>query len=171
MAAWGKFHGWSSQHPLLDHMLDVAECLRAIVSLPRMSAALERVAGKGYRLTSSQISRLSALAFLHDIGKANAGFQVKRWAAVQELAPAGWPLAAGHVDEAWWLFEGHTDAERLLQQLPLTRMSEWGEATLSLLCASISHHGRPPQADRANPGHLRTIWQPVQSGGVTVYDE
>lgn len=170
MAAWGKFHGWSSQHPLLDHMLDVAECLRAIVSLPRMSAALERVAGKGYRLTSSQISRLSALAFLHDIGKANAGFQVKRWVAVQELAPAGWPLAAGHVDEAWWLFEGHTDAERLLQQLPLTRMSEWGEATLSLLCASISHHGRPPQADRANPGHLRTIWQPVQSGGVTVYD-
>ena len=170
MIAWGKFQNWDKQHPMVDHMLDVAECVRAIVALPLMRRALERVAGNGYRLTENQLWRLAAIAFLHDVGKANAGFQVKCWAAMQEPAPAGWPSAAGHVNEAWWLFEGHSESERLLQHLPLSRISEWGEGTLSLLCAAISHHGRPPQAELANPGHLRRIWQPVQRGGQAVYD-
>jgi hypothetical protein len=44
------------------------------------------------------------LAFLHDVGKANSGFQAKRWKDKRDI-PRYWPLHAGHGVEGLKLFE------------------------------------------------------------------
>ena len=49
----------------------------------------------GRALDERDIARLTVLVFLHDLGKANSGFQAKRWKNSQDI-PKGWPLHAGH---------------------------------------------------------------------------
>ena len=105
--------------------------------------ALEAAAGRV--LDEQDIARLAAIAFLHDLGKANAGFQAKRW--LDEERPRG-RLTAGHGTEAIALLEASNDneeAESLLLRLPILEMCDWGHLdTLDgLLRASIAHHGRP----------------------------
>jgi CRISPR-associated endonuclease/helicase Cas3 len=101
-------------HPLIDHMIDVAsvfECLCACRSIRRsMERAARRV------LNECDIARLTALAFLHDIGKANSGFQAKRWKHIQDI-PNGWPCHAGHGVEALTLFEPSSRLQHLLALL------------------------------------------------------
>ena len=94
------------------------------------------------------------MAFLHDLGKANAGFQAKRWLDAERprwISETGryceW-LLAGHGIEAIALIDAaqtSDEALALLCRLPLEAMAEWGDSeTLgNLLRASISHHGRP----------------------------
>mgnify|MGYP003382175200 FL=1 len=72
--AHGKVLG---RHLLIDHMIDVATCFTRLAQCRSIGRALERSAGR--KLTEQDVSRLTALAFLHDIGKANTGFQAKRW--------------------------------------------------------------------------------------------
>jgi len=143
-------------HPLIDHMIDVAsvfECLCACRSIRR---SMERAARRA--LNECDIARLAALAFLHDIGKANSGFQAKRWKNSAEV-PKGWPGHTGHGIEALALFEPSSRLQHLLALLPLEEMDTWGEACGPLLVASISHHGRPL---KATPGDWnKNIWKPV----------
>jgi CRISPR-associated endonuclease/helicase Cas3 len=76
MIAWGKLkenkNGMLEEHSLLHHMLDVAACFKAILATQRISNAINKLAGRS--LTITDIERLTVLAFLHDMGKANAGF-------------------------------------------------------------------------------------------------
>ena len=60
-----------------------------------MWRALTRAAGRP--LTEIDLMRLAVLAFLHDVGKANAGFQAKWWGHTTQALPHGWPapLAIG----------------------------------------------------------------------------
>jgi len=95
--AWGKLNDSGKSHPLIAHMLDVAACFQAVSELPSVRRAMVCLAGRS--LTAQDVSRLSALAFLHDIGKANAGFQAKRWAHDGLATPRGWPETAGHATE------------------------------------------------------------------------
>lgn len=125
-------------HPLVDHLIDVAACFESLCQCHAIRRALEQAAGRS--LDSCDIARLSVLVFLHDIGKANSGFQAKRWKKWQDI-PKAWGVLihAGHGSEALKLFE----LESLLMLLPIEQMESWGEACYSLLVASISHHGRP----------------------------
>jgi CRISPR-associated endonuclease/helicase Cas3 len=65
-------------HPLIDHMIDVAACFhRRLARCRSIRRAMERSAGR--QLNEQDIARLAVLVFLHDVGKANSGFQAKRW--------------------------------------------------------------------------------------------
>lgn len=160
--AWGKISRESgAAHPLIFHMLDVAACFNAVTEVGSVRRALERLAGRP--LLAVDISRLCALAFLHDIGKANAGFQAKRWSGSLSVPPE-WPRAAGHVSEALGVFRN----DNLLSQLPIAQMDLWGSSCLSLWHASISHHGRPVE-ESTFLDHKR-VWEPVVKGKEVIYD-
>lgn len=159
--AWGKISSDGCTHLLTAHMLDVAACFSAAVKISAVRRALERLSQRP--LCDIDLARLSALAFLHDIGKANAGFQAKCWQHMKQSAPQGWPAPAGHTNEALCIFRD----EKLIAQLPVEEMDAWGTACLSLWRASISHHGRPVE----EPSLIDTrIWRTVVSDGQVVYD-
>lgn len=166
--AWGKLTrqeaGEVSVHPLLDHMIDVASVLEALMQLPAVERALERAAGRP--LLDVDRARLVVLTFLHDVGKANAGFQVRYWRE-RAKRPAAWSVAeCGHGPQGWALFgQSLHGAARVTDGLPLEAMEGWGEAVRPLLYASISHHGRPV-GDQAT----FSIWQPVRDGALCLYD-
>ncbi|MDP3872858.1 MAG: CRISPR-associated helicase Cas3' [Methyloversatilis sp.] len=146
VSAFGKLErspdeiGW---HPLVDHMADVAAVFEALCACERSRRSLEAAAARA--LDDRDVARLAAVVFLHDLGKANAGFQAKRWADAER--PRDW-LTAGHGAEAIALLEAsnhNEEAEALLLRLPILDICAWGklETLDSLLRASIAHHGRP----------------------------
>lgn len=169
--AWGKLNpqSESGQYPLTDHMLDVAACFVALSRCPAIERALCRLSGLQAPFPEALRWRLAVLAFLHDFGKANAGFQAKQF----DRPPAGWPQACGHVDECLLVFDpDHPFSEPLGRLLPLAQIAAWGDESLgnNLLLASISHHGRPVQP----PNSARcqsSIWSPVRNAaGHVLYD-
>lgn len=161
----GEAGGPPRIHPLLDHLVDVASVLEALLLLPAIRRALERSAGRV--LGPVDRCRLVVLAFLHDIGKANSGFQARYWVP-GDPRPRCWALPPrGHGPDGWALFtHSLNDATRLLAGLPLARIAGWGEAARSLLHASISHHGRPVDPDGAS----ESAWDAVREGANLVYD-
>jgi CRISPR-associated endonuclease/helicase Cas3 len=174
--AWGKLHRDGAgkvhgTHPLLDHMLDVSACFLALVETTAIRRALETAAGRP--LDVNDLDRLAALTFLHDIGKANSGFQSRYWQA-PDRPPPTWPTApCGHGPEGWALVTGAVaNAELLLSGLPLEQMATWGaEAADKLLHASISHHGRPIGEGQGGQSQTEVVWRPVVSkDGSVLYD-
>jgi CRISPR-associated endonuclease/helicase Cas3 len=152
--------------PLIDHLVDVAACFVRLCACRSVRRALERAAGR--ELTARDIQRLAVLVFLHDLGKANSGFQAKRWRFSE--APQGWPRPAGHGGQALDLFREEPFLAPLLGCLPLESLYEWGEAVPPLFRASISHHGRPI-ADPEPGAWAHANWKPVFSPeGQRVYD-
>jgi CRISPR-associated endonuclease/helicase Cas3 len=161
--AWGKLNGPDAWHPLTDHMLDVSACFYATTQTNACRRSLEKAAGRA--LSHLDLMRLTVLAFLHDVGKANAGFQAKRWSHKDQIVPLGWPSSAGHTSEALFIFGN----QGLLSQFPVDEMSQWGHACMSLWRASISHHGRPVEDTIASTS-ASLIWSPVKDNGKVVYD-
>ena len=151
----GAVVGW---HPLVDHMIDVAACFESLSSCHSIRRAMEKAAGRG--LDECDIARLSVLAFLHDLGKANSGFQAKRWKKWQDI-PREWPVLihVGHGVEALILFDSSNRLEHLLELLPVDQMDDWSESCYSLLVASISHHGRPIKGNQG----ANIIWKNVSA--------
>ena len=174
-SAWGKLRRAASGvvdgfhfHPLLDHMTDVAACFIALAGCLAFRRAMQQAAGRD--LNAADIERLAVLVFLHDIGKANAGFQSRRWIA-PERPPGRWPTQPyGHGPEGWALVSGAVStAEQVLAGLPLDEMAGWGdEAAMQLWQASISHHGRPVGEEPAKQSVL--VWQPVLNARGEFYD-
>lgn len=133
---WGKFSPTTGQClPLAAHCLDVGLVFRGLCRLDGIRRALD--ASAGTTLTEQQIERLAVLAMLHDLGKANLGFQFK------VFIPGAPP--AGHVRELAPLFDDVLLHEAFLRCLPAD-MPEWfedDESAYSYFLASFSHHGRP----------------------------
>jgi CRISPR-associated endonuclease/helicase Cas3 len=174
--AWGKITRNSigeliSDHPLLDHMTDVAECFLALAACPAVRRSLESTANR--KLDEADLQRLAVLVFLHDIGKANAGFQSRRW-KLPETPPVYWSAQSpsGHGPEGWALISGSvTNSQTILAGIPLADIGSWGDAAaFELLNASISHHGRPLGDDPSMQG-VDSIWKPVaDTNGEVLYD-
>lgn len=172
--AWGKLSRDKSGqltgvHPLLDHMTDVAACFLALAECVAVRRSLELTACRN--LDGADLQRLAVLVFLHDVGKANAGFQSRQW-QLPERPPGYWPTAPfGHGPEGWELISGHvTNAENYAAGLPIAEIVAWGEEAVSqLLQASISHHGRP--LGEAPLKRTECIWKPVlDRSGTVLYD-
>lgn len=169
--AFGKLEPDADGHlvawlPLLDHLIDVAACFVRLCACRSIRRALERSAGR--QLTSLDIERLAVLVFLHDLGKANSGFQAKRW--LLHEVPQGWPGPAGHGAQALDLFRDERFLAPLLECLTLEALYRWGDAIPALFRASVSHHGRPI-ADPDPGDWSRANWKPViGADGQLVYD-
>lgn len=127
----GSLLGW---HPLVDHCIDVAVMLRALLNVRGLRRSTESALSSP--LSDAQCDRLAVIALLHDIGKANTGFQRKIF---------GGP-PAGHVREVAPLFHDERLQEALLRALPFEALQNWfrqPEQFPQMLVAAISHHGKP----------------------------
>ena len=111
--AWAKltpsdppFLRW---HPLLAHSADVAACFEALLQHTQLNQRLARLLDSA-ELSEGQIARLSALAALHDAGKANQGFQARA---------RGGPIV-GHTREilGLWAWRGEPIQQMVLMQGP-----------------------------------------------------
>ncbi len=158
---WGKFDPANQcSLPLAAHCLDVALVFRALCDLPGFSRALNTITGT--TLTVTQKARLAVLAGLHDLGKANLGFQQKIFDPT---------IQAGHVRELTPLFLESSLQEQFVAALP-SDMFTWfasDENAYSYFLAVFSHHGRPVKFDNeaeAGPNYTRARdhWWRSQDG-------
>lgn len=138
---WGKLDrdlNSAALHPLVDHCVDVAAVFRQLAELPPFS---KRLFAAQDAPDLSHCDRLAVVAFLHDIGKCNWGFQAK--------ADPKATRVAGHVTEAVALL--YDPSVQALWPAEFSEliglMNSWfchSDVELAaLLLASISHHGRP----------------------------
>jgi len=150
-------------------MTDVAACFMALVKCSAIRRSLEITACRD--LDEADLQRLAVLVFLHDVGKANAGFQSRQWQLPQR-PPGDWPTSPfGHGPEGWELIAGRVpNAEHYAVGLPISEIVTWGEgAVTQLLQGSISHHGRP--LGEAPSKQVEYIWKPVlDKSGAVLYD-
>ena len=161
---WGKFDNGQQEgvtpswHPLVDHMIDVAVCCEALLTHTLTGKRLASLAGVS-GLSPGQIARLSVLAGVHDIGKFNNGFQNKPF-------PDRKPHA-GHIGEVMVVLKnGGRQQAQLFEALQLARLAAWcaqPPELLSLLLASISHHGKLVHQGTTGVS-ASSIWTPQPSG-------
>ncbi|QXP88313.1 CRISPR-associated helicase Cas3' [Methylococcus capsulatus] len=157
---WGKIrlgqNGQTDQWlSLSQHSLDVASVFAALAELPAFHHKLK--VSSGIELDGIQLQRLAVIALLHDVGKANLGFQDKVFDA---KAPR-----AGHVRELAPLFDAPELCEAFATALDLDEIADWFDPPDSIeqfLLAAWSHHGAPVRfqtGDQTGNYYLaRTRW-------------
>lgn len=135
-------------HPLVDHCADVCACFEALLALPGYRRRAEHLLGSP--LCATRAARLALLAFLHDIGKGNAGFQSK----VFPLAERHPSAPRGHLREAAELLTNQALLRRAVPALHLDAIEDWfveeGEddaGGIRMLLAAWSHHGLPLEVE------------------------
>lgn len=159
---WAKLgNGDASYHPLVAHSADVAAVFRALLEPPGVFAV--RLAGAaGLReLRSSDRAALVYLAVLHDLGKANHGFQEKRYPCKQRRRWA----AYDHLDAVYGSLRDSTPLRRLLGELA-SAVHPDPEIGADLMAATIYHHGRPGplRTDRVLTESKKLWEQDAQTG-------
>ena len=149
MEPWGKLEG-ASRLSLVAHCIDVAATFLALASVPAIRARLETLAGR--TLGPIDLDRLTALAFLHDVGKCSAGFYAK---CLPEDERQVWMRrhgigfeALGHTRVVNTLFKPGALSNRLAEAVGVDAIMDWHDPELpaeqpSLWFAAISHHGLP----------------------------
>jgi len=126
---WAKREGGAALS-LLDHGLDVAAVFLALVRGAAWQRAMTAAAGR--QLTELDIVRLTVLVALHDLGKANRGFQARSDPRAPKIGHEPQVATLAHDDRL-----KETPAARALADL----RREWGAG--SYLPALMAHHGRP----------------------------
>ncbi len=154
VSAWGKYESNSSFHCLEHHCADVAACFEILFKEPVLKKRFERAAGVDH-LGAVTEARLTVIAFLHDFGKINSGFQFKILDRCN--LPSNPPPKSGHIGEAFYCVE----QQHICEALGFYEMyDKWGEAIESLLCATLSHHGRPPSRSNYFGSGPSALWKP-----------
>ena len=155
MYAWGKFDESSGRfHRLEHHCADVAACFEALLLDPVLRARFARAAGAS-DLGDTTAARLTLLAFLHDFGKLNAGFQFKVPRPIESSGRR--PRRAGHLAEALLC----CDQSDMSGLLGLHRMvDEWGDGVVPLVYAMLAHHGRPARRPTRTGSGPPELWKP-----------
>src|SRR4051794_8061238 len=86
-ADWAKLYPRRGEperwHPLVDHCTDVAACAEALLANSTIQNRLAALAGVEV-VPEQWVERLTALAFLHDFGKANRMFQQRKAGHIKE---------------------------------------------------------------------------------------
>jgi CRISPR-associated endonuclease/helicase Cas3 len=159
---WGKLQTGQDgrileRHPIEQHSIDVAAAVRALLADRVTRRRLARAGGL-QDLTPVQVDRLAAIAFWHDVGKLNTGFQAR------PLEGRGKPQPAGHVQEAFALFCGDLE-DAFRSAAGIADMSAWcgSEANaVDMLLAALSHHGRPVElpSGETELRNLARAWTP-----------
>ena len=153
MDAWGKFQTPDNFHRLEHHCADVAACFEALLLDPVLRARFKQASGAdGFSVTTA--ARLTVLAFLHDFGKLNTGFQFQ---IRNRNEFPGAPLRAGHIATALLCFE----QLKICDTLGLSAIfDDWGAGVQPMLLAALSHHGRPAHKPTRSGGGPPEIWKP-----------
>jgi CRISPR-associated endonuclease/helicase Cas3 len=90
---WAKRDAEGRWHSLVGHSADVSAALAALLDLPLIAARLRQIGRIDGAAAGATSAKLAALAFLHDIGKANRGFQAR------SKAEAPREVEVAHVDQ------------------------------------------------------------------------
>ncbi|CAO3382442.1 CRISPR-associated helicase Cas3' [Azospirillum argentinense] len=142
LGPWGKTGDQTGDfHHLAHHCADIAACFEAIIALPVVRSRMEAAGGGPLSLRNQ--ARLTAIAFLHDVGKLHPGFQAKGWPS-DGRARHEPPPRHGHLAEGMALLM-RQGPKRLWQALGLCDAAWWDDAYPFIL-ASLAHHGRPLNA-------------------------
>ncbi len=165
--AWGKLTRASVGHSeflsLSSHCADVAAVTAKLLALPVWRARMERLAGRP--LDESDLARLSAIAYLHDLGKCSAGFWLKQLDAltedgsvdishrIQVLKRIGGDLSeCGHGAYVVPTVLDWGRTRDLLGGHPVASLLK--DSNGQLLIAAVSHHGLPVDFQTSK----RLIW-------------
>jgi CRISPR-associated endonuclease/helicase Cas3 len=130
----------------------VAAVTRALIELPTWRRRLEQLAG--HTFDNVELDRLTVLAFLHDVGKAGAGFYSK---GARDVDALGWMRAihgdrsqCGHTRVVAPLLTGGQRFEAHRAALGIDRIWAWAgtdeiaqSQVMELWLAAVSHHGEP----------------------------
>lgn len=154
---WGKLdrNDTSRRHHLAHHCADVAACFRALLSSAVVRSRMAVAAGRA--LSEVEIARLTALVFLHDVGKLHPGFQARGWDPNGQRPPL-----AGHVNEGLEIFLSPGVREHpALAAFNLDDFDHvWGVSE-GLLRAVVSHHGRPAAQAVKDLAAVAPLWRAV----------
>ena len=148
---WGKSDREDPQRiHLLEHrMADVGACFEALLAQPTIRQRLARSGGRD-DLDAATIARLSVFAALHDIGKANVGFQTRIWQDAD--LPTGdtkLPRRSGHIADLTPVlnYDDRETAAWFFNALGWDNLLTWdaedGHTVCGLFVAALSHHGAP----------------------------
>ena len=150
---WGKYDDESSaSHRLEHHCADVAACFETLLDDSVLRNRFANAVGWA-DLDHVTRTRLAVLAFFHDFGKLNTGFQFQ----VVE-GRSGAPKKADHLKAALWACKH----DRVLGALGLPELAaSWGlDGLEQLLAATLAHHGRPARLPNTSGKGPPDIWQP-----------
>jgi CRISPR-associated endonuclease/helicase Cas3 len=121
-------------HSLNAHATDVAAVLEALAAVPtireRLAAAAER------DISPTIVDRRCALAFLHDLGKANVGFWCRQFP--ENEARRRYNVEhAGHIRETAPLFCDESIVPKAADALQFDMIETWGDGVRPLLFATL----------------------------------
>ena len=156
--AWGKFDDETFEfHRLEHHCADVAACFLELLRDP----VLEKRVASSCRLDkidSVTLERLAYIAYLHDFGKVNAGFQfqVSRSSTTDRSVPP----RSGHIAEAVYCIR----RPQMVNALEFSKLIRWGEengkSVEQLIYASLAHHGHPVRLPYSTGNGPPDLWCP-----------
>jgi CRISPR-associated endonuclease/helicase Cas3 len=155
---WGKLdrnapeRATAARLSLVGHCIDVAAVARALMELPTWRARLQSLAGREF--TATDLDRLTVLAFLHDVGKAGAGFHSK---GLSDAERAAWLRRVhndtgqlGHTRVVAPLLRHDASCKDHREALGIEQLQAWAApdplalmAIMDLWLAAVSHHGEP----------------------------